>query len=1104
MITPDQQQRQQAINPAHSVIVQAPAGSGKTELLTQRFLSLLTTVDHPESIYAITFTRKAAAQMRERIIEKLQLADGEQPTEPHQQQTWQLSRQVLARDKALNWQLLNNPNRLRVQTIDSLCAHLTRQLPITAQFGAGLQIADDTQTLYEKAAEKLLQTLDEKNTWQPALITLLRHLDNNLNTVKTLLANMLGKRDQWLTHILHAHRQTDIRSDLEKALQHINQEMLEHLQSAFSKQYTAPLQAFLAFARQHCERLDTLLALHEKNNNKKAFWLAASELLLTKQGTFRKTLTKTIGFPSQSAGKDKEEKKHFQSQKDDLLALIETLKTQPHLKKTLLSIRLAPDDRYAENQWHVLNALIILLRIACAQLRVVFGAHQQVDFIEIAQAALMALGDIDQPSDLALMLDYKIQHLLIDEFQDTSIPQLRLLEHLTAGWENDDGRTLFLVGDPMQSIYRFRNAEVGLFLHVRQHGLGALRLKALTLTSNFRSQEKLIDWINPTFLSIFPKENNESSSEIAYNPAVAMKAGAPNPVQCTLASTPDLEARLIAQTIQTLQEKNKTHSITILVQTRRQLTAILPALREKNIAYQGVDIDPLHQQAVINDLFSLTRALLHLGDRIAWLSCLRAPFCGLTLSALHTIANTTKDQTILQALSETQGLATDDQQRLTFFLTTLQYGLSLKCRMPLADWVNHVWQQLNGESCLQTDDEKNQAKTYFSLLAHLEQQGDVSIDVIEKKLKALFAENVAPQSVQIMTIHKSKGLEFDHVIIPGIERQNNRIDSPLLLWLERQAKQSIDLVLAPIKATGQNKDTIYQYIQHINRAKELQERRRLLYVAATRAKSQLHFTGCFQPQSDPPKPPENTFLSWLWPAVEHTISWETDNPTNNTADDKTQSPRLFSRLLSTAFITRRPQIKESTIDNTLSLEKPWESTPATIVGTLIHRALQQISLDNITDWTQQYQEEKKPYWQLLLAQAGLFDDAAARALTKIETAIKNTLNDERGRWILHPHTNAQSEFEITTRRDGKHQTLIIDRTFIDEENNAWVIDYKTTTRHQTSLTDFIEQEKIQHQEQLARYQQALSPLYQQPIRCALYFPLEPYWVEIDRPSLYLS
>ncbi|MBV5349789.1 UvrD-helicase domain-containing protein, partial [bacterium] len=127
------------------------------------------------------------------------------------------------------------------------------------------------------------------------------------------------------------------------------------------------------------------------------------------------------------------------------------------------------------------------LILAATHLWAVFQSAGEVDFVAIAQSAQQALEDENGVTDLALKLDYKISHLLIDEFQDTSPVQMRLIEKLIAGWQPDDGRTLFCVGDPMQSIYRFRKADVSLFLQATQFGIGHLPLTRLQLSRNNRS-----------------------------------------------------------------------------------------------------------------------------------------------------------------------------------------------------------------------------------------------------------------------------------------------------------------------------------------------------------------------------------------------------------------------------------------------------------------------------------------------------------------------------------------------------------------------------------------------------------------------------------------
>ena len=121
---------------------------------------------------------------------------------------------------------------------------------------------------------------------------------------------------------------------------------------------------------------------------------------------------------------------------------------------------------------------------------------------------------------MALRLDYRIQHLLVDEFQDTSFSQIRLLDQLTAGWSDGDGRTLFLVGDPMQSIYRFRKAEVSLFIKAWQGDLfDHILLEPLQLTVNFRSTRPIVEWVNQTFPMVMPNVSDPVMGAVSYSKA---------------------------------------------------------------------------------------------------------------------------------------------------------------------------------------------------------------------------------------------------------------------------------------------------------------------------------------------------------------------------------------------------------------------------------------------------------------------------------------------------------------------------------------------------------------------------------------------------------
>ena len=199
----DWEQRQQALNPEHSFIVQAPAGSGKTGLLTQRYLQLLARVESPEEIIAITFTRKAAGEMRNRILQALHKANSDpEPDSSYEKKTWQLAQAALANDRHQQWQLLLNPARLRVQTIDSFSQSLARQMPLLSQFGATPSLVEDASDMYREAALAVLEQLETRDSLSADIERLLKHRDNRMNELQDLIADMLERRDQWIRHIV--------------------------------------------------------------------------------------------------------------------------------------------------------------------------------------------------------------------------------------------------------------------------------------------------------------------------------------------------------------------------------------------------------------------------------------------------------------------------------------------------------------------------------------------------------------------------------------------------------------------------------------------------------------------------------------------------------------------------------------------------------------------------------------------------------------------------------------------------------------------------------------------------------------------------------------
>ena len=161
---PDFHERRKALDITRSFIIQAPAGSGKTELLVQRLLALLAVSEKPEEILSITFTRKAASEMKVRLVRTLESANHTgQPKDPYASETWLLARNVLDRDSEMGWHLLQNPSRLQITTIDSFCAYITRRMPWMSRFGDPPAITDNPEKHYIEATETLLSRINSKD-----------------------------------------------------------------------------------------------------------------------------------------------------------------------------------------------------------------------------------------------------------------------------------------------------------------------------------------------------------------------------------------------------------------------------------------------------------------------------------------------------------------------------------------------------------------------------------------------------------------------------------------------------------------------------------------------------------------------------------------------------------------------------------------------------------------------------------------------------------------------------------------------------------------------------------------------------------------------------
>ena len=725
-----------------------------------------------------------------------------------------------------------------------------------------------------------------------------------------------------------------------------------------------------------------------------------------------------------------------------------------------------------------------------------------MDFAELAIRASSALGKIDAPEDLALSLGQHIQHFLVDEFQDTSYTQFELLEKLTAGWEPGDGRTLFLVGDPMQSIYRFRQADVSLFLKARLEGIGAIQLEPLTLGVNFRSQPGIVEWVNRTFESILPANDDMESGAVAYSPSVPGVDGANAVIGIHALAGGSQEADRVIELLRAQGEE----SAAILVRSRAHLVQIVSALKRHRIPFQAIEIDQLGERQVIEDLMALTFALLHAADRVSWLALLRAPWCGLTLDDLHSLAAVDHHATIWDLLHRSQPTLTEDgRARVKNILPVIEQAIAERGRRPLRELVERTWLQLGGRACVPDETALEDASAYFDLLDGLAEGADLSdFDWFREQVNALFAQPNASagEQLQLMTIHKAKGLEFDTVILPGLGSVPRGDEQRLLLWLEHRG----ELLLAPIAESGGDKDPIYSYLAGIERQKSDQETARLLYVAVTRARRSLHLLGTLTAKDDGTlgQPESRSFLKLLWPVV----ALEFANPSAGVREEEAHHAKTTRRLPATWRVPPAPppvHWRRHGIERVQRTEVAFErvSNRSRYAGAALHGVLQRIAREGLNNWDEASVHSGRGGYRAILTNLGVPPSELEWAADRVESGLLRTLRDSRGRWVLDTHDDGASELPIAGLIDGNLCEAVIDRTFVDEAGVRWIIDYKTSFHEGGNLENFLEQEKARYREQLERYARLMfqrdNPENGRPIRLALYFPMLGEWLEWAAP-----
>lgn len=1115
----DAMARRLAVQPDRSVLVQAPAGSGKTTLLVERYIALLACVEAPEEILAITFTRKAAAEMRRRILGYLDPSYEEWlPYEKGIQE-----RVLAVADQVSAWGLLDNPQRMQIRTIDSFCHSLARTMPIASQLGPVPRPADQPQRLYRAAAREALEGKDIDGD-ESACQKLLAWCDHNHHQVESLIAQLLAKREQWL-RIIGSSGTLD-RSTQDALLSWVVERTLSEardaLLSAFERHHLDITQLLGALSEaghwlQANDNVDSpftalsgISELPEASVDQLEIWKQLAGALVKKTGGWRKQFTKSQGFAPKTI------------QKDQISAIVDALENEIELADRLFEVTGQPDPHYSDGEWEILEALVDVLRAAAVRLTLLFAQTGQSDFTAMSTAALQGLGDEESGfSDLALYLDRTIRHILIDEYQDTNQTQFRLLEKLLQGWESEPERTLFVVGDPMQSIYRFREAEVGLFVQTRDRGIQGHQLEAANLTDNFRSSRTIVDWVNRYLGPLFPMQEDIAAGAIAYALSKAT-IDEPGEVLTLGFETREEEAEAVVDHIENalIQHANDPdYSAAIIVRARSHLGAIIPELQQRNIRFRAVKLDKLIDRPVVQDLMALTRLILNPQERSSILALLRSPMVGLTLSELVTLTQESHAALSRDQLEALPNPAKHHALRVFDLIDQLYERIG---RRPLAELVEGAWYRLGGPACHvhnNPDQQMSEAAAYLDALAHAESNGLLADwnDFLEwlEGSTTDGGPNNPDVKLDVLTMHAAKGLEWDTVVIPSLQAQPNQSDQSLLYWLPVPLEEEEHGVLiAPLSASTDN--TSSPRVSLIKREQRLRERfesLRLMYVATTRAKNSLWLSAVIPTSSEKEfKPVSGSLLETIWPSLSG--SFQTPmTKTKTSVDNKTPSDRRGEIEIVNPEVIEPPPVVEQALyrppenwspswpsalawtpiatprAHTDEIEFNWAGAQARRTGTVMHYLLEavgKIGLESVQGRDIARLCDKIPS---LLAMMGTRPNAIEQVAKELERTFRAVLDSPTGQWILsNQHQDPHCEYALAGWVDGQWVHAVIDRTFIDAEGKRWIIDYKSGHHAGSDLAGFLEQEANRYQEQLALYARLFEQLGTEPIVTALYLP----------------
>ncbi|XP_060085433.1 ATP-dependent helicase/nuclease subunit A-like [Ylistrum balloti] len=1006
----------ETLNSVHHLI-RASAGTGKTYELTTRILDLLLQGIQPDTLLVTTFTRKAAFEITQRLLERL--ANAKLNPDGRQVLSDAVGRKITSTQLDQTILMLRNYlGRLQIGTIDSFFARIASGFHWDLDLPAGWRIGETT-----KLANIELETIDHLLNTAPLEQTLIALAELNERKAKRPVMNKVLDVVQTLRD--HLPR-------LEKA----NHDNAWHW---FPSTLTEPTETDIVTLITALENV--VLPRTKTGKIDKRFDKAVKQLIQMLTQREWEQLTQKGLLPNSL-----QPEKTFYNRPipDQLIELLQEIST--------LTFRALGSRHSAKN-----SAAAFLLTTFVTSYRLQRLRYGVVNFGDITRA-IQSLGQMPL-QDLFYRLDGFIHHVLIDEFQDTSYAQWSILQPiLDEIFATADGtRSAFLVGDTKQAIYRWRGGSHELFDVIAQ----TYAVQESTKSRSFRSSQIILDTVNCIFQNLHlvslidpstQDDHAQRKQEAFMLAATAWQQSYPKHEAAELKpgyvcietveqqdDDNELRFELAVQRADSLLELNSNLSIGILTRSNRSVLALQEAFR------QGQRDDRL-----IAVLIALFHVADHPTDQASWYLLEHS----LLLPALHRFLGTTSKSSRTEIAFELRYFSTHHGigKLLTSLIEQLRNTCSnqhLRCLKRLA------------KDALVFDLEPWHRVSDFGRFVRLQNDHDLVSTA---------------KAIQVMTIHQAKGLQFDAVILPDLDTKLVQAP-PAVTLIEHRQKQQLQLegfMLRPSKALLRVAPEPIRQAVLLDDYRDFHESLSILYVALTRAKHELYI--CLNAKSKPDhfsniirttclqQHPEGEPLSIgdsKWPhQLKQTIT-PSQQPSISlpTLEESVQKPlmRLEHKQPSNGTQTSQPFASDSFKNHNRTLHE---------FGNEVHKALEQLTWLSPPITKHSFHHTKAIH--IYLQQAFSQQDIA----NHFQQAYYQT---HLGWQDLSISVETERRFAVLLNKtvlSGTIDRLILGSTSA-QITRAEIIDFKTDAVTETTLHEKIDL----YRPQLTAYQQAIAQLY---------------------------